>query len=235
VWTEAEQQVLEQAARSLVRGKFPNLSAAASSCREELVKLRRRRPETSAGVARGLTGISDRLGRRARALGWTWASVRWNPAERRVVDGYARRLASGRYETVREASRACYEELAQLHARLSDARPDWRTTLPLRSYKTVHTYLLRWSKALGRKTVGRWTREQDVIVVRYARALARREYLTVKAALPGCWQELAAAGLTLGRTQAGLAARLLLKAGKLGLEQRRHRWPEPELRIIRGT
>jgi len=156
----------------------------------------------------------------------------WWPEWDRTLGEYARKIASGRYPSVRQAARDYCARQELLHRERTGGRPPAGPVPPSRTLKTVETYLLRWSHALGRKRVVGWTGELDAVVSKYARALASGEYRTVAAALPDCWRELTAAGQAPGHTRRAVQSRLLARAREFGLAQRRHRWPASELRIL---
>jgi hypothetical protein len=189
-WTTQEEAILDRTAKALARGWFPSLPVAVAACRGQLAGLRRLRPASTAGAARGLTAVTDRLRRRAHSLGWRWASSCWNPAERRVMDGYVRRLASGRYETVRDAAHDCHKKLKQVRAKLAKARPGTWDVVPPRTLKTIETYLVRWSRARGRIVRVWWSPKEDSIVRSYARGVIKGRFKSVAAAAQECRVEL---------------------------------------------
>lgn len=230
-WTSHEQAVLDRATRALVQGHYPNLTAAAIACRDELERMRQEQPAATAGVTRGLSGVKDRLGRAAHEMGWRWSQTRWDPAERRIAERYARELAKGNLTSVRAAAEKCWQEMKSQHDR-REAGGEGAAGPALRTLATIETYLADWSRRLGRKVQPRWGRRDDEVMDRFADAIVNGTYLTISAAVPDCLRALQEAGLGTGRTRKAVAARLLGRAYASGLALRRHKWSEPESRIL---
>jgi hypothetical protein len=78
-----------------------------------------------------------------------------------------------------------------------------------------------------------WTREENRVVERYARAIVRGRYRNVKEALPECQRELGLVVPAGRRTDLAVAWSLLCRAYDFGLPRRKHFWTDPELRLLK--
>jgi len=241
-WTADEERVLSQTARALLKRRYPNLRVAALACRDALARLRRERPGAKVGLARGLSGIRDRIGRRARELGWSWAAARWDAAGLRILDGCARRLVSGGYATAHDAASECCEKLRQTQARSANVKRSPRTAPSLRTYKTILTYILRRSRPMGRTVCRRWTPEEDRIVSSFARGVIEGRFSDAPVATQACLRALAefqgqrrqaGSGHMEPRTAPAVYSRICALAHGTGERWPKTGWTDEELRACR--
>ena len=78
-----------------------------------------------------------------------------------------------------------------------------------------------------------WSRAEDLVVDRFARAIVMGQYRNVKEALPGCQRELGLVVPAKRRTDTAVAWRVLCRAYDFGLPRRKHFWTDPELRLLK--
>jgi hypothetical protein len=182
--------VYERYALALARGRYAaDLPRAVADCRRELAALARRNRATDPKPTRALTAVQDHLVRRARSLGWSWRANIWQPGERRILDRYVRALVGLNALSLKQAARACWAELRELHrrSRKRGARSRYRP----RTLTTIRTYLARWAGEAGRVAFMHWTVQEDAIFGNYARDLLAGQYENATVAAKPCRKSLA--------------------------------------------
>jgi hypothetical protein len=189
--TSEEQAVYDRYARALARGRYRDVTPAARDCLKDLARLDRRGPAAGRRPPRTVSSVALQLSNRARKLGWSWVASRWRPEERRVLDRYVRVLAGREPPPVRRAARDCFNELEALYKRRRAEEPTSRVAYRPRTFRTILTYLLRWSREKGRAILPVWTPRENQIVGRYARALIEARYADAPTAAAACQRELA--------------------------------------------
>jgi hypothetical protein len=99
-----EIRVLDRFARALLRNEYPYGMAAVADCRRTFARadITSRRPDRA---------IADRINARARALGWVSKFAPRSAPAIRIIERFARALASGGYPSTAAATRACRHAL----------------------------------------------------------------------------------------------------------------------------
>ncbi|MFO7675503.1 MAG: hypothetical protein R6X12_04210 [bacterium] len=121
-WGRLELSVVNRFARAFVRGRYPEVRLAARDCRAALLRAREERPDGERLVARrSELAVREQVRLRLRELGRRTSLRRWSERELRVLDGYARALVAGRYDTARSAARDFLRELDRLRQRYPGA------------------------------------------------------------------------------------------------------------------
>lgn len=177
LWADEELRLLERHASALARGKYPDIATAARCYKAACGR-------AGLAVRHQDNSISTRISVRAHALGYD--SARANPPpgpeELRIIAGFSRALARGRYSCGRAAVPDCLRALSR--AGLEWQRPEHRLVDLIKA----------GARRVGWQAYERW-REQDIETVRqFARALAAGRYRTVKAALRVCLKSLRSTG-----------------------------------------
>jgi hypothetical protein len=235
-WTPKEQEVVERYAAALVEGRCAELRVAAKRCCAELAESLRGLPDADRRAVRAYAAVRDRLAEQAGALGWTQAATRWLPQEKVIMERYIAGLASGKYSTVYEAARDCCTELTGFHSRLRKRESNGEQRYRERSFSTIQTYLLRWSRDSGRapRTRGflaRWTPEEARAAEQAAKGLAGGSHRSVAASVQAFEEELTRSGVSERHTKAAVAVAICGRAQALGWRSGRVRWTNPEARI----
>ncbi len=189
--TPAEHAVYNRYARSLADGRYRNLAWAARDCLKALVRLRRQGSAMIHTPSRRLSAVSLQLSARAQKLGWSWVASRWRPEEREILDRHVRVLAGREHPLLEPIARDCFNELEALYRRRRAEEPASRLAYLPRTYRTILTYLLRWSREQGRTVLPEWSAQEDKIVGRFARALIEAKYADAPTAARACRVELA--------------------------------------------
>jgi hypothetical protein len=206
-----ETRIERRYAKALAEARYRTAFEAAEPC---LLELRR------AGLGRGLNEaeVAATLRHLSLALGRRLKYRHWNAAENRILDRFARKVASGRYASANAAIGDCRAALER--AGLCDHVGE----------RTIGNKLRHRSHQLGRRFVFlHWTPSQNRIVVRYARAIVSGRYPHAPAALPDCLSAMKAAGERIIRvSREAVKSKLWYTARKLGLESRASRWTTSE-------
>jgi hypothetical protein len=177
LWTDEELRLLERHASALARGKYPGIATAArcykAACRRAGLAVRHQD-----------NSISTRISVRAHALGYdsSRANPPPGPEELRIVTGFSRALARGRYSCGQAAAPDCLRALSR--AGLEWRRPEYRLVDLIKAE----------ARRLGWQTYKRWSEQDNETVREFARALAAGRYPTVKAALRACLKSLRSTG-----------------------------------------
>jgi hypothetical protein len=185
-----EQAVFDRYARALADRRYRDLACAAQDCLKDLGRLRRMSATGGRSPSRTLSAVRLQLSSRARKLGWSWVASRWRPEERQVLDRHVRALAGSVHPSLKQIARDCYDELEALYRRRWAKAPALRQAYRPRTYRTIHSYLLRWSREKGRTVSAEWTPQEDQVAARYARALIEAGFADAPTAAQACEQEL---------------------------------------------
>jgi len=238
-----EQRLIDRYARLYIRGEIPSVGKAAREFLRECERRRRRYPKLAhLFAARTLKGVGSRIRSRIRDLGLPARTVRWSPAEDRVLDRYVRALMAGRYRHAREAARDCMVDMEKLYRKHPAAiwartRRKWRT-LAERLGEQVHVLGRLWRFA-------RFTPEEKRFLDRYARALVGGRYRTARDAGQECWRAMKRAydrrsarqhelpGVRFPRSVRSVVSLLAQRSAALGRELRNRIWRPAELAVVR--
>ena len=177
LWTDEELRLLERHASALARGKCPDIATAA------------RRYEAACGRA-GLAirhphdTIRTCISVRAHALGYdsSRANPPPGPEELRIIAGFSRALARGKYSCGQTAAPDCLRAL-------SGAGLEWR-----RPERRLVDLIKDGARRLGWQAYQRWREQDNETVRQFARALADGRYPTVNSALRACLKSLRSTG-----------------------------------------
>ena len=172
-----ELRVIARFSRALAQGRFPRGCEAVPDC---LRALEREGLKWRTGEER-LAGLINAGARR-----WGWqAYQRWSKQDIETVRRFARALASGRYRTMRTATRVCLKSLQAFgrHGNMSESHLRLRL-----SREFADIYGNRWRPC--------WGPDEMRIMNRVARACLRAEYPSVAAAARYCSLALRSAELT---------------------------------------
>jgi hypothetical protein len=99
-----ENRVIDRFSRMLVRNEYPFGKAAVADCRRAYAQARIVRHRSD-------EALRIRINARARALGWVSKSAPWSAPAARIIESFARALASGGYPSIAAATRACRHAL----------------------------------------------------------------------------------------------------------------------------
>jgi len=174
-WSREDEQVLRRYAQSFVAGRYPSARQAAALCQREIEQ------RDGANLRRGVLrrtyyGYYAKLLELARSMGLPCRQRAWEPAERRVLERYVRRLLAGKYKYTRDIAAACARELAEIDA-CATRRAKGSRQRPARSEKAVYSELTRIvASAKLPRYKAPWTRPELDVLERYARATARGKY-----------------------------------------------------------
>jgi hypothetical protein len=237
-WSPEESRVLDTYARALARGKFRKAREALVDLKQELERLRRRYPDANwLRVQRRPSALLHMLRIRARALGRPIKAVAWSPAERRLLDDYARGVVSGKYPNATYAARLMLSRMAQLRSR----RPAPEGFEVVRGFKAAKGMLWARSHAFGRPLlVFPWSAEELKIVDRYGRALGRGDFKDLHQAARAAVGDLARlheenpheSWSRVHRTWKATRLRMWYRVHDLGLLWTDRQWTAEEKRIL---
>ena len=214
LWTDDELRLLKRHARALADGKYADITTAARHYKAALER---------AGLAvRQKDGsICARISALARAMGYVSSKVIPcpEPKERRIIAGFSRALARGKYFAGRRAVLDC------LHA-LGPAGLKWT-----QREDALATLINTGARRLGWKAYGRWNEKDKATVRRHARALAAGRYPTMIAASRACLKSLEDSG---HKNLQEMNVRWRLSRCFAATYGRRwqHTWKPEELRIL---
>ncbi|MCX6840709.1 MAG: hypothetical protein NTX53_00185 [candidate division WOR-3 bacterium] len=213
-WSEAESRVADRFARAIVSGWYPNVNQALPDCRRELAHVTR-------GLQRTDDAVAWKLLCRAYDFGLPRRMHFWTNQERRLLERHASALARGECPkssaAVREVKRTF--ERAGLEVRHPDS--------------AIRDLLNVRSRALGRPWyLVPFSPEENRVIDRFSRALARNEYPHGTAAVADCRRALDRAGITRRRTDVAIANRINDGARALGRVSKFAPWSASGARII---
>ena len=189
--TSEDEAVYDRYARALASGHYRDVTPAARDCLKDLARLDRRGPAAGRRPSRTVSSVALQLSNRAQKLGWSWVASRWRPEERRVLDRYVRVLAGRKHPPLEPVARDCFNELEALYRGRRVEKPELRLAYRPRTFRTIFTYLLRWSREKGRVILPVWTPQEDEVVGRHARTLIEAGYADAPTAARACRLELA--------------------------------------------
>jgi hypothetical protein len=240
-----EQAAYDRYAQALADGRYRDVTPAARDCLKDIGRLRRQGPAAERRRPCTLSSVSLQLSTRAQRLGWRWVDSRWRPEEREILDRHVRVLAGREHPRLEPVARNCFNELEALYKRRRAEEPALRLAYRPRTYRTILTYLLRWSREKGRFILAVWTPQEDQIVGRYARALIEARYVDAPTAARACRLELARlrrqwrtddpAKLkgTRPRSQAATYGHLCKLAHRLNQRWPKTAWTNAEMKVCR--
>lgn len=235
LWIPEEDRVIDRYARALAANRYGGLMDATRACAREIERLYASLRKTDprhhvASRERPLASLRQRMRTRLVTLGLPVVGPRLTPQEERVVSRHVRDLVGGRYHDARKAAEACFDELSHLAGIVGRARQ-----LPL---ATVQNRIYHRGRELGMPWAWtRWSTREAATANRYARALARGEYATARAAALACHSELARRGRSAGGIRAAgrpletVEGRICGLMNASGL-QRLRRWNKAEQQVM---
>jgi hypothetical protein len=183
-WSQPELQVIERYARAVLSGKYAHAVLAVDDCRAALARLAR--PEARTGAqpsVRSRVSVHRMLILFALKLGRKRSRARWLPAEKAVLDRFARAVAENRYQTAREAGPVCRDAITALHRRF----PARFAGIPERSIHTIqHELWPRVAKLRFRWFNSNWSQPELDLIDRYARRALAHRCLTLRHAAREC-------------------------------------------------
>jgi hypothetical protein len=159
-WNVEEQRVLDDYLRALYAGRFRRLRPAADACaremRQHFAQGNGSEAEDSRVAGRHSPGaVYHAMVHAAMRLGLPRFNAETTPAERRLYEKHARRVAAGNSKTCLEAARDCQTELRRLFHRIGRASPLRIMRLAGHPLKTVHQGILEAADRLGLQFPGR--------------------------------------------------------------------------------
>jgi hypothetical protein len=235
LWLPEEDRIIERYARALAGGQYESISAASRVCAQDIERLyaalRRTNPHHPiASRERPFASLRHRMKERLDVLSLPWAGKYLTPQEERVVSRHVRGVVNGRYHDTRQAAEACIGELSRLSGDAGRVRPLSVLQVRARIYRRLLKLKLPWAYT-------KWSAQDAEVAERYARAIARGDYSTVRDATVACHSELAkrasrAGGVrTAGRPLGAVKARLCTLTGGMGL-QKYPRWNAAEQQVV---
>jgi hypothetical protein len=171
-----------------MHGRYPSQTHAADEFVAEANRRRAAAPSsTEWAVSRSQKASRAELVRMTRKMGWVPKDDRWSDDELNVVAKYARLMAAGRYRTARAAARVALDEVN----RMLKTHPDPRRALIRRRLDKTETRLVRQAHKFG-AIWGRthWSRAEDAVARKYARAVVAGQYTNAVPAAGECLKEL---------------------------------------------
>jgi len=162
LWNPEECEVTEHYARELAEGRYAGNDEAARRCLAELRRLPGHGRHTLSAVTSRVTTIAVRMDiPRVRA--------HWTPAEREIVERYARAVLAGTYTGPTDAIGRCYRDLCRLIVRLRERGGHRLGDNAVRSRQAVLRKLVVRVRALGRhgRPLVRWTPPERRILNRW--------------------------------------------------------------------
>ncbi|MCX6842530.1 MAG: hypothetical protein NTX53_09655 [candidate division WOR-3 bacterium] len=180
-WLRGEDRIITRYARLLLRGAYPNATAAARDCEREISTLR---ADPAARAGHHPFGvIRRRVADRAHELGANWSRCEWQARERRVAERHARAFVAGHHSSIRAAARAAQADLAALSGSTH------------RSTVSVYDEILQRVRRAGwRSPAWHWSEPEIRILQRYARRLADGRFASAVAASRACMDHFARLG-----------------------------------------
>jgi hypothetical protein len=221
-----EKRLFDRLARQLVEGAYRRIEDAAHVFLDEMERRRRRFPRIGGyRHRRTLKAAKAQLNLRTLALGRI-RCARWFLDEERVVRRYAQAVLEGRYNSAVQAVGPCREELVALYRRHPAAR--WAHRIGTR--EALHHRIQNEAAAQGGRWRGtEWSRPEQRVAERYARALVQGRYSKLTPAAILCARELdhlrkkypARRAYTARRTLKSVMKTVRLTANRMGRSARR--------------
>jgi hypothetical protein len=110
-WAAWEIRVLRRFAGALIEGRFRDAPVAARACRQELVRLARKRHNGEFMPPRTLGAVLPKIKDLVTRTGLARNRSKLARAELRTVERYARAVGRGEYDNWKDAARSCVAEL----------------------------------------------------------------------------------------------------------------------------
>ncbi len=142
-----------------------------------------------------------------------------------VIDRYARALGNGKYRSTSEAAPDCWRALRKLRARMP--------SLPLWPEHRLRCVLARRARKLGLAwTVSFWSPAEKRLARKYARAVIRGRFPSLRAAARECRRQLAEK-LDRKRNLDGVCWHISRELRALGVPAQEQKWTAAELRVLK--
>jgi hypothetical protein len=199
LWSPEEIELLERHARRVLTGEARTAKAASSDCVQALERLHRRFPNARWSKRhRNFGTVFLKLKKVLHARAAVWRQSKLTDAESRLLDRYAREVASGRF-ALRAAASACYREIVSRYRRFLSARPDLTVKRMPRTWSAVHAQLVMRSRAIGRRPGWRpWDEVESALarkwMLKFKKTRHRRRFFSSHAAARELRRELRARG-----------------------------------------
>jgi hypothetical protein len=188
LWPAPEMRLLDQFARRVAEGRYPNAVPAARDFMRARDLMQERHPEIMwLKRRRSLQSAHRVVCQRAHEMGWSKLVVRWGTPELTILDRYVRAVVRGQYPSVLQAGPVLQQEIARLH----ELHPDARWSRLARTRSAVLVQLQKRIQELGvPRYGGRWTPAERKILDRYARRVGKPGYRRLTDAGKDCAREL---------------------------------------------
>jgi len=212
-------KIVDRFARAFVRGDYGEMRTAGRDCRAALVVARKDAPDGSRLYAnRSAVAVREKLRVRVRKLGGRTSRRAWARQELKLLEGYARALASGKYPSAVAAAADYQRDTVRLRRRYPKAAWLASRHLPDAVAQRLRDRAHRLGLPPGPKP---WSRAETCLLDAYARAIVRGEYPDAGVAARALVEdlgELAGTGAGTGepRTYAGVHGMLWSRARELG-------------------
>ena len=227
-WTAAQDRVIDAYVDKVLDGSVRSAYAAAPICHKELQRL----PDWT---GRSQRKVFARLAVRLRRIvGRRRPYHPWTEAERAVLDKHARAFRASRdpRKSITATAERCLTELKATGV-LSAPR----------NATGVHGRLLKRLRDMGLSYIRiHWTKDEKVILDRYAQRVGKGEYAIVSTAATDCLRELKELragsgplrpdGKVPGRKRYAVEQRIGLRVRALYPDRDVGRWSEKELRVL---
>jgi hypothetical protein len=217
-WTPDEKRLADRFARAIIALRYSSVEAAIPDFRRALVRAGLPDRHSNKGIHRYVEDRTQALGRHV----WQRRKPEvplLTRGEQRVIDRFARRVASGRIAFARRAVPPCRRELAQLAP--PSRLPDW----------SICRHLISRAHDFGRPAWKHpWTEPELRLVLRYAHALEQGKYRSTSDAARACRGAMRKAGLQLFHSLDVVSDKL--RELTPGRTKKAARWASSEDRIL---
>ena len=180
-WSADEMKVINRYVAAIQRKEYSRMYAAGADCYRELERLRRSGPARRwTALPRSEKAVTACICRRLRVLHVVTCRSAWTQEESGLLRRYARALAQGHYRDATKAATACRAEL------LARCQDQARRYAP-RALKSVLARLAPLARKLGWPgACGRLHPQEERLLGRFVRKLARKEYASCYQAAVAC-------------------------------------------------
>jgi len=188
-WLPEESKVIDRYIEALAAGRYRYLRDAATACLADLDRLYARIRKSTPGHLVAATGrtkgvVQARFRKLLRERGLVWGGSLLLMSESKLVKRYAQALARGRFPDALRAAEECLAEVRRLPSEARTIRP--------RSLHTIHCAVLTEAHRMRRPWPrARYLEEEERVMRRFGRALARGVYASAVEATAACRRELA--------------------------------------------
>ena len=241
LWSAEENRILNRYAWKVAHTGNYTDGKAARDYLEHVTRLRRQHPTwTWLRQRRTVAATAEKIRQRSHELGRPYLNVAFSPREDEIFTRYARDVLAGRYRGVKQAADKARVEILRLHRQ----NPNARWAQARRSHTAVWLRIARLARRMGRsRPDSPWDPDEDRVVERYARAVARGRY-EAKQVAGQCSRELErrrSSGASrkqqvpwaiAHRTLSAVTRRILLKAHALGWNTGRKSLAPEETAIV---